>query len=62
VVIDYSRLNSRSVSMSFTPFVITAIDSVRTIFDQIPLSGGFADGSEFKQEFALPLLQDKHHR
>lgn len=61
VLVDYSRLGSRRVSMSFTPFGITVIDSVRTIFDQVPISGGFVDDSEFTQAFALPLLQDKHH-
>lgn len=61
VVVDYSKLGSRRVSLSFTPFGITVIDSVRTIFDQVPISGGFIDGSKFAQMFPLPLLQDKHH-
>jgi hypothetical protein len=62
IVIDYSRLASNKVGLAFTPFGITVIDSVRTIFDQVPISARFADQSALEQGVALPLLRDTHLR
>jgi hypothetical protein len=62
VVVDYSRLASSKVALAFTPFGLTAVDSVRTIFDQVPISAQFSDASELIQSIALPLLRDTHQR
>ena len=60
--VDYSRLASNKVGMAFTPFGITQVDSVRVIFDQIPISVAFPDGSQLKESLALPLLRDSRRR
>jgi hypothetical protein len=48
--------------MSFSPFGITAVDSVRTIFEQVPIGITFPDQSELKESIALPVLRDTHRR
>jgi hypothetical protein len=58
VVIDYSGLAVPRVALSFTPFGITAVDSVRTIFALVPILLHFPDSSEVTQSQASPLLQD----
>ncbi len=62
IVVDYSRLASSKVSLAFTPFGITAVDSTRTIFDQVPIAVLFADDSELIESFVLPLLRDTRER
>ncbi len=62
VVIDYGALGKPDVSMSFTPFGITVVDNDRVIFTQVPISAGFADGSEVAQMEPRPLLHDKKKR
>jgi hypothetical protein len=58
VEIDYSRLGSHQIGMRITPFGITAVDSVRTIFDQVPVGAMFPDGSQLQEALVLPLLRD----
>ena len=62
IEVDYSRLASHQVGMAFTPFGITSVDSVRIIFDQIPIAVTFPDGSRLNETLALPLLRDSHRR
>jgi hypothetical protein len=62
IIVDYSQLASDKMSLAFTPFGITAVDSVRTIFDQVPITVHFADDSELRESFVLPLLRDAHRR
>jgi hypothetical protein len=62
IVIDYSKLASNKVALAFTPFGITVVDSVRTIFDQVPISAHFSDESSLEQSAPLPLLRDTHRR
>lgn len=59
---DYSALASSKVGLAFTPFGLTRVDSVRTIFDQIPIHATFADTSRLDETLALPLLCDTHRR
>lgn len=62
LVVDYGRLGSPRVALAFSPFGLTAVDSVRTLFEQAPISATFADGSELAQEAARPLLRDTRRR
>lgn len=62
LIVDYSRLASTRVAMAFTPFGITAVDSARTLFEQIPIQITFPDRSRLMESFALPLLRDTHRR
>ena len=62
IEIDYSRLGSNQVGFAFTPFGITSVDSARTIFDQVPITARFPDGSLAKQTIAMPLLRDSRRR
>ena len=62
LVVDYSPLGSPRVALAFSPFGLTAVDSVRTLFEQAPISATFADGSELAQGVALPLLRDTRRR
>jgi hypothetical protein len=48
--------------MAFSPFGITVVDEDRTIFSQVPISVGLADGSEVVQRIPRPLLQDKRRK
>lgn len=61
LIVDYSALAPKRPALGFTPFGITRIDSARVIFDQVPISAGFPDGSELRERFALPLLRDTLH-
>ena len=58
VIIDYAGLASPRVALAFTPFGVTAVDSARTIFGQVPILARFPDSSEVTETQALPLLQD----
>ena len=58
VVIDYAGLATPRAAFAFTPFGVTVVDSVRTIFTQIPIQVHFPDSSEVAQSVASPLLQD----
>lgn len=62
LVVDYSALGTPKVGLSFTPFGITVVDSVRTFFEQVPIRVTFPDGSALKESFALPVLRDTHRR
>lgn len=62
LVVDYSALESPRVALSFSPFGITVVDSVRVLFEQVPISAGFADQSTLDQAVALPLLRDTRRR
>lgn len=62
LVVDYSRLESPRVALAFTPFGITSIDSIRTIFGQVPITATFPDGSTVKQTTARPVLRDTHRK
>jgi hypothetical protein len=62
LVVDYSALSSPRVALGFSPFGITAVDSVRTLFEQVPISATFPDGSTLGQEIARPVLRDTHRR
>lgn len=62
LVVDYGALASTRVALAFSPFGLTAVDSVRTLFEQVPISATFSDGSELKQDVALPLLRDTRRR
>lgn len=62
VVIDYGSLAIPRVALAFTPFGITAVDSARTIFGQVPILARFPDSSEVTQRQALPLLQDLNRK
>jgi len=62
LVLDYPALGSTRVAMGFTPFGISVVDSVRTIFEQMPIRVTFPDGSELVQSVAFPLLRDTHRR
>lgn len=62
LVVDYSPLGSPRVGLAFSPFGLTAVDSVRTLFEQVPISATFADGSTLAQDVALPLLRDTRRR
>lgn len=62
LVVDYSALTSTSLSMSFSPFGITAVDSVRTIFEQVPIEITFPDQSALKESIAMPVLRDTRRR
>lgn len=58
LIVDYGALDSRRVRLAFTPFGITRVDTARVIFDQVPVSARFDDGSELRESHALPLLRD----
>jgi len=62
LVVDYAAHGSRRPGMSFSPFGITVVDSVRTLFELVPIQVTFADTSELRQTQALPLLRDTHAR
>ena len=62
LVVDYSALASPKVGLSFTPFGITVVDSVRTFFEQVPIQAQFADESELIESTPLPLLRDTRLR
>lgn len=62
LVVDYASLGSPRVALAFSPFGLTAVDSVRTLFEQVPISATFADGSELEQDVALPVLRDTRRR
>jgi hypothetical protein len=62
LVVDFGRLDSHRVGLAFTPFGITRIDTARVIFDQVPISAHFADGSELREAYPLPLLRDTLRR
>jgi hypothetical protein len=62
IEIDYSRLGSKQVSMKATPFGVTMVDSVRTIFDQVLIGAMFPDGSQLEQTLALPVLRDSRRK
>jgi hypothetical protein len=62
LVVDYAALGTPKVGLSFTPFGITVVDSVRTFFEQVPIRVTFADGSELNESSALPVLRDTHRR
>lgn len=60
LVVDYSRLGTPRLSIAFSPFGITAVDSVRTLFEQVPILVTFPDDSELRETLALPLMRDTH--
>ncbi len=62
LVVDYSGLGSNRVGMGFTPFGITAVDSVRTLFEQVPIQVTFPDQSRLAESYALPLMRDTGRR
>jgi len=62
LVVDYSGLTSSRLGLAFSPFGITAVDSARTIFEQVPISATFSDGSTMVQETARPVLRDTRRR
>src|ERR1043166_6095364 len=62
LIMDYSALGTPRVALSFTPFGITVVDSVRTFFEQLPIPVTFPDGSRLEESFALPVLRDTHRR
>jgi hypothetical protein len=62
LVVNYSALGTPKVGLSFTPFGITVVDSVRTFFEQVPIQVAFPDGSKLTESFALPVLRDTHRR
>ncbi len=62
LVIDYGALADKRVGLGFTPFGITRVDSARVIFDQVPISARFSDGSELRSEWAIPVLRDTLRR
>lgn len=62
VVIDYSALDPPKMSMSFSPFGINAVDSVRTIFEQVPIGITFSDQSQLSESIVMPVLRDTRRR
>lgn len=58
LTVDYSQLTSSKVGLAFTPFGITAIDTDRTIFSQVPISVHFGNQAELTQSQPAPLLRD----
>ncbi len=60
--VDYTALGTAPESWSFTPFGITVVDEHRTIYDQIPVSAQFADGSFVRQTSKSPLVHDMERR
>lgn len=62
LVVEYGGLGTGRVGLGFTPFGITRVDTARVIFDQVPISARFADGSELQEELAMPLLRDTLRR
>ncbi len=62
VVVDYGTLADPRVGMNFTPFGITVVDSVRTVFAQVPIGARLSNGAEIAQRVALPLLRDTGRR
>jgi hypothetical protein len=62
LIVDYGALPSGRVALGFTPFGITRVDSARVIFDQVPISAEFSDGSELLEDEAMPVLRDTLHR
>ncbi len=58
VRVNYRALGAGPVNWSFSPFGITVIDAQRTIYEAVPISASFADGSSLRQTHAVPLLHD----
>jgi hypothetical protein len=62
LIVDYSKLGSPKLGLSFTPFGITVVDGQRTIFSQVPLKVTFGDECEVAQKVPLPLLRDTERK
>lgn len=60
LVIDYSKLKTQKVGLSFTAFGVRAVDEERTIYTLVPISAAL--GSEdytFEQKIPISTFQDR---
>ncbi len=58
LTVDYSRRAGASVGFNFTPFGITRVDEMRTIYSQVPVGAMIGTGNVVRQTRAVPLLHD----
>jgi len=61
ITIDYSKAGEK-LRLAFTPFGVTRIDKNRKIYNMVPISIGFEDGSILKMKVAEPVLIDTENK
>jgi len=60
LIFDYSALSGAKTSVSFTPFGVRALDTLRTIYTMVPITAQVASKQNgFAQTTPIPTLDDR---
>jgi hypothetical protein len=60
LVLDYSALGGAKTRISFTPFGVRALDTLRTIYTMVPIAANVeSNRNGFQQKSPIPTLEDR---